>query len=178
METIQYHCKGGKQEVPKDERKVRDRNAHTNGHDLVPTSSSWLKKNQSGSTRMSRWVWAAAIIILLVRCHSSLWCLQGLITRQCIAAGVAATLITTHGKSSPQQPTALGGSANETSSSMPSKSTATSRPSVRSHISPTHTVARRDVNSDAFPTVTSIRHRQIPDHPRYHRRRLGVALPE
>ena len=100
----------------------------------------------------------------------------GLTARQCIAGGVAAIVISTHGKSS-QQPKALGGSANETSSSIPIKSTATSRLPVtgRPQITPTHTVARRDGSS---PTATSIHihRRQLPDHPRYHRRRLGDTL--
>ncbi|EGN98433.1 hypothetical protein SERLA73DRAFT_161207 [Serpula lacrymans var. lacrymans S7.3] len=100
-----------------------------------PTSqkqSPWLRKTQNGTTRLSRWVWFIAVVLLL-----------------CIAAGVAIGWRISHNTPPNQAPKAFGGSANE---SAPGSSAAGPTSSAL-HVSPTYTVERRAV-FDAVPTGT------------------------
>lgn len=92
--------------------------------------SSWLVKTQSGMSRMSRWVWLVAVVIL---------------------AGIAlfAAFEITH-KSSTTQPTAVGGKANETASAASTTAPAAVQ-STSLHVSPTYTVARRAVEPQPTP---------------------------
>lgn len=115
--------------------------------------SWWLKKTQNGSSRLSRWVWVVAFVIIL-----------------CIAGVSVLGWRASQNKPAHQAPTALGGSANErpgatTSSSAPvaSGSSGAQQSSIK-HVSPTHTVARRE----AQPTGVA-----VPlGHARAARRRL------
>jgi hypothetical protein len=102
---------------------------------LIPICSWWLKKTQSGSTRLSRWVWVLAIILVL--------CI--------IAAGVIGWEIS-HNNSGHQAPTAFGGSANERPITLTTAAPeATGSTSSIKHVSPTHTVARRGALVAATP---------------------------
>lgn len=102
-------------------------------------TSSWLIKTQSGSSKLSRWVWFVGIVLLI-----------------CIAAGVGIGWYISHKSSSNTAPKAIGGSANETMS--PTTSTIASvrgSSSTSLHVSPTNTVARRN-EAEATPAVRGI----------------------
>ncbi|PFH51261.1 hypothetical protein AMATHDRAFT_143085 [Amanita thiersii Skay4041] len=91
--------------------------------------SNWLKKTRSGSSRLNRWVWVVGILLLL-----------------CIAGAIVLGVFASRNHPGHQPPKALGGSANEAApvtSSAPAQGTGTASRSL--HVSPTHTVARRDV---------------------------------
>ncbi|KAG2065308.1 hypothetical protein BDR04DRAFT_1108648 [Suillus decipiens] len=94
-------------------------------------TSSWLIKTQSGSSKLSRWVWFVGMVFLVL-----------------IAAGIGIGWYISHKSSSNTTPQAIGGSAEET---MSSTSTHASVPVSSSslHVSPTNTVARRN---EAEPT--------------------------
>ncbi|CAL1712531.1 unnamed protein product [Somion occarium] len=90
--------------------------------------SIWLKKTRSGDTRASRWVWIIGIILLL-----------------CVAGGIGIGWYIAHNNTTHSAPTAIGGSANEKAieeSTAPAAGVATA---ASPHVSPTHTVARRDL---------------------------------
>ncbi|KAL0960990.1 hypothetical protein HGRIS_005985 [Hohenbuehelia grisea] len=96
--------------------------------------SLWLRKSQSGSQRLARWVWIVGVILIL-----------------CIAGGIGLGWYASHNAPDHQQPTAIGGSANRggfsSSSSVPVVGSKGPGPSIKTslHVSPTHTVARREV---------------------------------
>ncbi|KAG6330375.1 hypothetical protein ID866_8712 [Astraeus odoratus] len=96
--------------------------------------SSWLVKTQSGMSRMSRWVWLVAILILA-------------------GIGLIAWYEITHKSSSSSQPTAVGGKANETAgpTTMPASAQAAISTSTSLHVSPTNTVARRVARAEPTP---------------------------
>jgi len=104
--------------------------------------SSWLRKTRSGSNRLSRWVWVISVFLLLL-----------------IAGGIGVGLYFSSHSPGHQQPTAIGGSADNLASSVPVVSSAkkTASGSAKGtassilHVSPTNTVARRDGES-VFPT--------------------------
>ncbi|KAH7920481.1 hypothetical protein BV22DRAFT_1073867 [Leucogyrophana mollusca] len=89
--------------------------------------SPWLRKTQSGTTRLSRWVWFIGVVLLI-----------------CIAAAAGLGWYISHKTPANQAPKAIGGSANEgmtpASSSAAAKGGSTSS---SPHVSPTNTVARR-----------------------------------
>ncbi|KAF9452925.1 hypothetical protein P691DRAFT_621975, partial [Macrolepiota fuliginosa MF-IS2] len=90
--------------------------------------SWWLKKTQGGTTRLSRWVWVIAVVLILA-----------------IAGISVIAWRASQSKPAHQAPTAIGGSANErpvTESVATGGVTATGSGSIK-HVSPTHTVARR-----------------------------------
>jgi hypothetical protein len=103
--------------------------------------SSWLRKTQSGTTRMSRWV-----------------CIIGAILVICIAGGIGVGWYFTHNNPSHQQPKVFGGSADEgitsttSSSALSSSATPVHGISSSPHVSPTNTVARRAAFPDPAPT--------------------------
>ncbi|KAH0832101.1 hypothetical protein J3R83DRAFT_13010 [Lanmaoa asiatica] len=100
--------------------------------------SSWLIKTQNGSSSLSRWVWVVGMILLTS-----------------IGMGIGLWYYISHTNSSHQQPTAVGGSANETSG--PSSSTAEGHASSSSpHVTPTFTLARRDTLPDPTPTAFTL----------------------
>ena len=100
--------------------------------------SSWLRKTQSGTNRLSRWVWVIGVFLLLI-----------------IAGGIGIGIFLSRNAPSHQQPTAIGGSADNLASSGPTTTTAktVSGKTITSsslHVSPTNTVARRE--DEIFPT--------------------------
>ncbi|KAL7280195.1 hypothetical protein ACG7TL_006614 [Trametes sanguinea] len=103
--------------------------------------SWWLRKTQSGTTRMSRWVWVIGLTLLII-----------------IAGAIGLGWYVSHNSTSHNAPTAIGGSANE-------KATDTETPtstvvgealatSTVLHVSPTKTVARRD--DEPIPTPLAV----------------------
>lgn len=90
--------------------------------------SNWLHKTEGGSNRLRRWVWIVAILLLV-----------------CIAGAIGLGIYLSHNSPDHQQPTVLGGSANEraTATSVSQTATAKGNGSTVLHVSPTHTVARR-----------------------------------
>ncbi|KIJ62620.1 hypothetical protein HYDPIDRAFT_176421 [Hydnomerulius pinastri MD-312] len=97
--------------------------------------SSWLMKTQNGTSRLSRWVWFIGLILLI-----------------CIGVGTGVGWYISHKSPSHQQPTAVGGSANETAGPKPSSAVANAH-SVSSspHVTPTNTVARRTAGPEPTP---------------------------
>ncbi|KAI6147160.1 hypothetical protein BKA82DRAFT_247637 [Pisolithus tinctorius] len=85
--------------------------------------SSWLVKTQNGISRMSRWVWLIAFLIL-------------------VGIGLFAAYEITHKSTTTTQPTAVGGKASETAGPT-SKAAPAATQSTSLHVSPTYTVARR-----------------------------------
>ncbi|KXN81800.1 hypothetical protein AN958_03726 [Leucoagaricus sp. SymC.cos] len=108
--------------------------------------SWWLKKTQNGTTRLSRWVWVIAIILVL-----------------CIVAASIIGWRVSKSKPSHQAPTAFGGSANErpvSSAAANPQETAIVTSSAK-HVSPTHTVARRGASEAATTVVPLVHSRAI-----------------
>jgi len=100
--------------------------------------SSWLIKTQSGSSRLSRWVGVIGLVLLV-----------------CAGTGIGIWYYLSHSSSSQEQPTAVGGSANETVG--PSSPTAGGHSSSSSpHVTPTFTLARRDTEPTPTPTVLAL----------------------
>ncbi|KAG0704266.1 hypothetical protein DFH29DRAFT_802250 [Suillus ampliporus] len=95
-------------------------------------TSSWLVKTQSGSSKLSRWVWFVGVMLLI-----------------CIAAGIGIGWYISHKSPSNTAPKAIGGSANETMSPTSTHASVGASSSTSLHVSPTNTVARRD---EAEPT--------------------------
>ncbi|KAF8157881.1 hypothetical protein B0H34DRAFT_797324 [Crassisporium funariophilum] len=94
--------------------------------------SSWLKKTRSGSNRLSRSVWLIGIVLIIL-----------------IGGGIAVAVYFTRGTPDHQQPTVLGGAADNratagTGSTTPTVGTAKVTSSSKLHVSPTHTVDRRE----------------------------------
>lgn len=105
------------------------------------TSSSWLHQTKSGAARHSRWVWIIGIILIIL-----------------IAGGAGVGYYLTRNSPGNQQPTAIGGSANNLATAVVPTSTAAggSMSSSSLHVSPTNTVARR--RARAVPTQILRRH--------------------
>ncbi|KAF8727728.1 hypothetical protein AX14_007077 [Amanita brunnescens Koide BX004] len=100
--------------------------------------SNWLRQTRSGYSRLSRWIWCFGTMIL-------------------IAAVLALALwfYIAHNSTSSSTPTSVGGSANEAATlTTSSASIVPAGSSTIRHVSPTNTVARRDI-WDAFPTPIS-----------------------
>lgn len=93
--------------------------------------SAWLRKTQNGSNRLALWVWIVGIILVLAA-----------------AGGVGLGVYFSRNSPSNQQPTAIGGSADQaqavSSSTMKTVGTGgTAHVQTSLHVSPTNTVARR-----------------------------------
>ncbi|KAF9221584.1 hypothetical protein BS17DRAFT_819477 [Gyrodon lividus] len=98
--------------------------------------SSWLTKTQNGSSRLYRWVWFVGIVLLI-----------------CIGVGCGVGWYVSHNSPSHQQPTAVGGSANETTGPNSQTTAAAGHLTTSSpHVTPTNTVARRAAVPDPMPT--------------------------
>jgi len=103
--------------------------------------SAWLRKTQNGTTRLSRWVWIIGICLLIA-----------------IAGSIGLGLYISSQNKSHSAPEAIGGSANEKPESVSASiSTSDVRGSIGAsssslHVSPTHTVARRDDILEVVPT--------------------------
>lgn len=99
-------------------------------------TSSWLIKTQSGSSKLSRWVWFVGMVLLVL-----------------IAAGVGIGWYISHKSSSNTTPKAIGGSAEETMS--PTSTHASVAVSSSLHVSPTNTVARRN-KAEPTPAIRKV----------------------
>ena len=124
--------------------------------------SSWLKKTQSGSVRLNRWVGVVAVLLVMS-----------------IVAAVGLGVYFNRNAPGHQQPKVLGGSADEVGSSVASSSASATSVVTKSvvgstssslHVSPTFTVARRE-EGESQPTFTSVPRVQR----RMYRRKAGVA---
>ncbi|KAF8628637.1 hypothetical protein AX15_003771 [Amanita polypyramis BW_CC] len=89
--------------------------------------SNWLKKTRSGYSQLSRWVWCVGIILFI-----------------CAVASLGIWFYVAHKSTTHSTPKAIGGSAGEAAIST---SSAVAGASTVRHVSPTNTVARRDVQS-------------------------------
>ncbi|KAF8895601.1 hypothetical protein BD779DRAFT_1668846 [Infundibulicybe gibba] len=95
--------------------------------------SSWLKKTNSGASSLSRWVWVVGVLLILTA-----------------AGAIGLGWYVSHKTPDHQQPKVFGGSANEMSSALPTTtSAAASGTKTSMHVTPTHTVARRSLHSEA-----------------------------
>ena len=125
--------------------------------------SSWLKKTQSGSSRLNRWVGVVAVLLVMS-----------------IVAAVGLGVYFNRNAPGHQQPKVLGGSADEVGSSVASSSASATSARTKSavggstssslHVSPTFTVARRE-EEEPQPTFTGVPRMQR----RMYRRKAGVA---
>ncbi|KAK0188131.1 hypothetical protein F5146DRAFT_1141581 [Armillaria mellea] len=117
------------------------------------SSSSWLKKTQNGSTRLSRWVWIVGMLLAI-----------------CAAAAIGLGIWISHNSASHQQPVVIGGSADnaatesvtDTDTSAVGKGTASVATSL--HVSPTNTVARRFVEPRYTSSPSRREHRRRVKH--------------
>jgi len=113
--------------------------------------STWLRKTQDGSTRLSRWVWLIGIFLLV-----------------CIGAAIAIGYTVSHNAPSYQQPKAFGGSANESavpSSSQPATTPASGTSAISPLVQPTYTVARRASEPSGLPAAQDLAN-VVHDHKR------------
>jgi len=110
--------------------------------------SPWLKKTQSGTSRLSRWVWFVGMVLLAA-----------------IGGSIGLGWYLSHNSQGNQRPTSLGGSQNEASSTSSSSvvSISSAVPSTSFgtslHVSPTNTVARRAPIPTAFVGRTHVNRR-------------------
>lgn len=111
-------------------------------------TSAWLRKTQNGKNRLAVWVWVVGVVLILAA-----------------AGGIGLGWYFSHNSPSHQQPTAFGGSADQSQSPSSStvKSVGTGSAGVKTslHVSPTNTVARRALE----PRITG--------YPAAHRRHFG-----
>ncbi|KAG5649704.1 hypothetical protein H0H81_002431 [Sphagnurus paluster] len=130
-------------------------------------TSVWLSKTQSGSTRLSRWVWITGIILLIVR---PLLCAPPACPNhpQIIGAAIGLGWYVSHNKPDHQQPKAFGGSANEAATASTSATVDPSTGSTVKHVSPTHTLASR-----VEPSVLAAPVRRSHAHAHKKRRQLA-----
>ena len=124
--------------------------------------SSWLKKTQSGSVRLNRWVGVVAVLLVIG-----------------IVAAVVLGVYFNRNAPGHQQPKVLGGSADKVGSSVSSSSASATSVVTKSvvgstssslHVSPTFTVARREEEEPqrTFTGVPRVRRRM-------YRRKAGVG---
>jgi hypothetical protein len=126
--------------------------------------SSWLTKTTGNASQLSRWVWIIGVILLI-----------------CAIGGIGLGVYISEEAAAHYRPDAVGGSADEGTSSLPVTSTANSAAkggiaaaSSSPHVSPTNTVARREGEPKAFVTA-------VPAHGhaarnRHHNSRLEAEL--
>lgn len=109
-------------------------------------------KTQNGTSRLSRWVWAIGLILLIVGALQTAWYwISNPLFFQCAGIGIGLWYYISHTSTSHQQPTAVGGSANETGGT--SSSTAGHGSSSSPFVTPTFTLARRDGVLEPTPTA-------------------------
>ncbi|KAK0464328.1 uncharacterized protein EV420DRAFT_1637898 [Desarmillaria tabescens] len=115
------------------------------------SSSSWLKKTQNGTTRLSRWVWVIGMILAI-----------------CAAAGIGLGWWISHKSTSHDQPIVIGGSADnaatETGTDTSAVGSGTARVATSLHVSPTNTVARRFVEPRYTNSPSRREHRRRVKH--------------
>jgi len=100
--------------------------------------SAWLRKTQSGANRLSLWIW-----------------ILGLIVFSCAGLGIGLGWYLSHKAPPHQDPTAIGGHADNganSTSSPPVQGIFTGTDSASPHVTPTNTVARRAVFPLLSPT--------------------------
>jgi len=138
--------------------------------------SDWLQKTQSGTNRLSRWIWFIGLIIF-----------------SCAGFGIGLGWYFSHQAPSHQDPTTFGGRASNglvsTSSQAMDGSGPTGVLSSSPHVTPTNTVARRAAFPGPLPTpapsvpihIMHIPHPHGPQHgsapsrhQHRHRKRVGV----
>lgn len=117
-------------------------------------TSMWLKKTQSGTNRMSRLVFCIGIFLVIVA-----------------AGAIGLGWWAAHNDNSHNQPTAIGGSAKEAGSPVSSSVTAGGTASVQTslHVSPTNTVARREIPEAQETPIPNVFERNL----HYHKGRLN-----
>ena len=107
--------------------------------DPASSESSWLKTTQSGTNRMSRYVWIVGVVLAFA-----------------ILGGIGVGVWLSRSSPGYQQPTAIGGSADNlatgtTTTTMPLLTTGVGGAvSPIKHVSPTNTVARREPEPTPF----------------------------
>ncbi|KAG6919642.1 hypothetical protein DXG01_003506 [Tephrocybe rancida] len=107
-------------------------------------TSIWLSKTQSGSTRLSRWVWITGIVILCI-----------------IGGAVGIGWYVSHNAPDHQAPKAIGGSANEAATASSSAVVSTNaHGSTVKHVSPTLTVNGRALHVEPTGVAVPVRHRR------------------
>ncbi|KAI0916774.1 hypothetical protein AcW1_007862 [Taiwanofungus camphoratus] len=106
-----------------------------NGKPYAQKQSAWLRKTTNGTSRMSRSVLIGGLLLLLV-----------------IIAAIVFGVWEAKKNTTPSTPTAIGGSANELNLGTSSSGAPHASGSASLHVSPTNTVARRDILSDIVPT--------------------------
>jgi hypothetical protein len=91
-------------------------------------TSAWLRKTQNGTTSLSRWVWIIGVILVIAA-----------------AGGIGLGWYMSHKAPDHYQPTAVGGSANESGVTSAVKPVGSNGATAKSslHVTPTNTVARR-----------------------------------
>ncbi|KAF7299687.1 hypothetical protein HMN09_00974200 [Mycena chlorophos] len=100
--------------------------------------SAWLKKNQSGTSNLRRWVWVVGMILVI-----------------CAAAGIGIGVYVAEKSASNERPETIGGAADESAIPTPTTAVATGKgagtaaagalgKSSELHVSATNTVARRE----------------------------------
>nr|GAT43183.1 predicted protein [Mycena chlorophos] len=100
--------------------------------------SAWLKKNQSGTSNLRRWVWVVGMILVI-----------------CAAAGIGIGVYVAEKSAANERPETIGGAADESAIPTPTTAVATGKgagtaaagalgKSSELHVSATNTVARRE----------------------------------
>ncbi|KJA20155.1 hypothetical protein HYPSUDRAFT_78460 [Hypholoma sublateritium FD-334 SS-4] len=116
----------------------------------APKESSWLKQTLNGSKRHSRSIWLIGMLLLVL-----------------IAGSIGVGVYFTRNSPGHQQPTAIGGSADNLATSTAVATSAGAKASSSSlHVSPTNTVARRDGDAlltprAPLPTALVARHKHL-----------------
>ncbi|KIL59061.1 hypothetical protein M378DRAFT_193902 [Amanita muscaria Koide BX008] len=90
--------------------------------------SNWLKKTRVGYSSFSRWVWCVGLILLI-----------------CVVGAIGIWVYISRQNSNHSAPTAWGGSANEAATYTHTATPVVVGSSTVRHVSPTNTVARRDI---------------------------------
>lgn len=115
--------------------------------------SSWLKQTLSGSKRYSRSIWLIGVLLLVL-----------------IAGSIGVGVYFTRNSPGHQQPTAIGGSADNLATSAAVAATSGAKGVAASssslHVSPTNTVARRAGDAlltprAPLPTALVARHKHL-----------------
>ncbi|KIY65217.1 hypothetical protein CYLTODRAFT_400721 [Cylindrobasidium torrendii FP15055 ss-10] len=133
--------RGDKEEVPLARRGERGDEfwrrfsvvAHTTENRT--SSSSWLKKTQNGTTRLSRWVYIIGILLLIAA-----------------AGGIGLGWWVSHNDNSHTAPEAMGGSEGQKATG--NGATVATGASSALHVAPTHTIDDRDLHVP-IPTAPS-----------------------
>ncbi|KAF8574875.1 hypothetical protein K439DRAFT_1665296 [Ramaria rubella] len=125
--------------------------------------SAWLKKTESGTTRLSTWVWIVGILFLIA-----------------IGGGIGVGWFFTHNKPA-SQPVAIGGSADEgftsTSSRIATASASTKATIVTAAPVPTNTANNNNKRGESLQLTTQVPSLHAAAAPAAHRRSLTNRIP-